>query len=197
MKISSLIRLNDLLMVTALSFLLLPSCNKLEDTNPDGVSVGNLKKSTNGSCLPMVVRGIYKVDSILTDDNYVDIEVDVSVGGNFDITTDSINGVVFKKKGTIGEGPGAIRLYASGKPVIAGVSTFTIRYGLSSCTFDVNVYDQGLGTALYTLGGSPGNCSISSINGNYIVGQPMTASNTAELTVNVNTVGTYIINGNT
>lgn len=185
---------NILLAVFSL-LIFLPACKKLSDTNPDGESVGTLKDSTNGNCLPVIVQGIFKVDSVLTNDNYVDIEVSVVIGGNFDISSDSINGFSFSKKGTVGEGVNKIRLYASGKPLAAGVNTFTIAYGLSSCTFEINVFDQGLGTSLYTLGGSPGNCSVAALNGNYIVGQAMTASNTVEMTVNVNGIGTYFING--
>lgn len=197
MKMNSFFKGSTLLLAVLFLFGFLPACKKLTDTNPDGDSVGTLKDSTNGNCLPMIVHGIFKVDSVLTDDNYVDIEVDVAIGGNFDISSDTINGFSFKKKGTVGEGINRIRLYASGKPVAAGANTFTINYGLSSCTFTINVFDLGLGTSLYTLGGSPGDCSISSLNGTYIVGQPMTALNTLEMTVNVNAVGTYMINGAT
>ncbi len=185
----------SLLLVVFATIVFLPACTKDGDTNPDGESIGTLKDSTNGNCLPVTIRGIFKVDSVLNNDNYVDIQVDVAIGGTFDIKTDSVNGYSFKKKGTLGTGLNTIRLYASGKPITTGVNNFTITYGLSSCRFSITVFGGTLGTALYTLGGSPGNCSVSSINGNYLVGQPMTAANTVAMTVNVTTIGTYIING--
>lgn len=173
--------------------LVLFGCYKTDD--PETPSVGNLKTGTGGDCLPFVVNGIFKVDSTLTTGHYVDVQVDVVVGGSFDIKTDTVNGYYFSKKGTLGTGLNTIRLYGGGKPLLAGVNTFNVDFGLTSCSFNITVFDAGAGTALYTLGGSPGNCSVSSINGNYIVGQAMTAGNTVETTVNVTAVGTYIIGG--
>ncbi len=186
--------LSHLIVLLSIAFLL-SGCIKNDDLNPEGPSVGSLMTGATGNCLPITVNGIFKVDSVLNNENYIDVQVDVSIGGTFDITTDSVNGYSFKKKGTLGTGLNTIRLYAVGKPVVAGVNTFTIIYGLTSCRVSVTVFDAGAGTALYTLGGSPGNCSISSIYGNYIVGQSMTANNKVEMTVNVTSIGTYIIAG--
>ena len=178
------------------AFIFFSGCIKLEDTNPSGISVGTLKDTTTGACLPIVKNGIFIVDSVLNSNHYVDVQVEVAVGGTFNIKTDTVNGYSFKKTGTLGTGLNIIRLYASGKPIATGVNTFYITYGLRSCSFTITVYagGSGSGTALYTLGGSPGNCSVSSITGNYIVGQATTAANKIEMTVNVNTIGTYIIN---
>jgi hypothetical protein len=184
-----------LLIATFAGFLFLAGCQKTID--PGDVSVGTLKDTTTGACSPVVVNGIFIVDSVLTVNHYVDIKVNVITGGTFDIKSDSVNGFSFRKSGTIGEGPGTVRLYATGKPLTSGVSTFQITYGASSCSFSITVYagGSGNGTALYTLGGSPGNCSVSSVNGTYTAGQAMTAGNTVEMTVNVTTIGTYIITG--
>lgn len=168
-------------------------CYKVDD--PEGPSVGNLKIGISGNCLPFVVNGIYKVDSTLKTEHYVDVQVDVTIAGSFDIKTDSVNGFIFSKKGTLGTGLNTVRLYASGKPRLAGVNTFNLQFGQTFCSFTITVFDAGAGTALYTLGGAPGGCSISSINGNYIVGQAMTTNNEVEMTVNVTGVGTYIIAG--
>ena len=171
------------------AFIFFSGCKKLEDTNPSGLSAGTLKDTTT-------VNGIFIVDSVLNNNHYVDVQVEVAVAGTFNIKTDTLNGYSFKKTGTLGTGLNIIRLYASGKPIATGVNTFYITYGLRSCSFTITVYagGSGSGTALYTLGGSPGNCSVSSITGNYIVGQATTAANKVEMTVNVNTIGTYIIN---
>ncbi len=174
---------------------LLTACTK--NTDPGGESAGSLESTNTGNCTPATVHGIFKVDSVLTNDNYVDILVNVAVGGSFTIKSDSINGYSFKKTGTISTGINTVRLYASGKPVATGVNNFTIAYGSTQCSFSITVFAAGgsFGTALYTLGGSPGNCSILNLAGNYIVGQAMTANNKAELTVNVITPGTYFIRG--
>ncbi|MBK8495005.1 MAG: hypothetical protein IPL50_08220 [Chitinophagaceae bacterium] len=179
------------------AFLFFAGCKKLEETNPGGVSVGTLKDTATGACLPVTVHGIFIVDSVLTSEHYVDIQADVVIGGTFEIKSDTINGYSFNKTGTVGTGLNVIRLYASGKPLAAGINVFTITYGLNSCTFAITVYTggSGSGTALYTLGGAPGNCSVSSISGNYVVGQAMNPANLVEMTVNVTGTGTYIISG--
>lgn len=190
-----MIKMTNLVFAAFAALLLFSSCQKNMDAGADGDSVGSLKSALTGECMPVTVNGIFKVDSVLNNDNYVDVQVNVTVAGTFEIKTDTINGYSFKKTGTVGTGLNTIRLYASGKPVATGVNTFTIHYGLTSCRFDITVFGAGMGTALYTLGGSPGNCSVSAITGNYVVGQAMTANNKVEMTVNVTTAGTYIITG--
>ena len=181
-----------LLLLITLSFAF-SACYKVDD--PAGESTGSLSLGTSGECRPFTATGIFQVDSVLTSDNYVDIEVNVIGGGHFEIKTDSVNGYSFKKSGTVAPGVNRIRLYASGKPITTGVNYFTVTYGSSTGSFQITVFNTGVGSALYTLGGSPGNCSVSAINGNYITGQPMTASNTVETTVNVTSIGTYTIRG--
>jgi len=187
MKISPFIKLVRLGLALFITTIFFNACVK--NTDPTGDSIGTLKDSVNS------VNGIFRVDSTLTSDNYVDVEVNVKYGGKFDIRSDSVNGYSFRKSGTVGTGLNIIRLYASGKPITTGVNTFHISYGSSFCTFNITVFNSGLGTALYTLGGAPGNCSITAINGNYIVGQAMTAANTVQTTVNVTNAGSYIITG--
>jgi hypothetical protein len=186
-------KLNTLITVFFALTLFLTACQKNDD--PGGVSTGKLLSAITGDCTPVTVNGIFKVDSVLTADNYVDVQVDVTIGGSFTIKSDSINGYSFKKTGTVSTGVNTIRLYASGKPVATGTNTFTIIFGGTACNFTITVFGAGggFGTALYTLGGSPGNCSVSAITGNYIVGQATTPANKVEMTVNVNGPGTYNI----
>ena len=190
-------KLSYLATVLFASIFLFAACTK--NTDPGGESTGTLKSLAGGNCTPATIHGLFKADSVLSNENYVDVLVDVRVGGSFTIKTDSVNGYSFKKTGTITAGSNTLRLYASGKPKVTGVDYFTISYGLSVCSFSITVFGAGggFGTALYTLGGSPGNCSVSSITGNYVTGLAMTANNKVEMTVNVNTAGTYIISGPT
>lgn len=187
--------LSNLATVFIATIFFLTACTKNGD--PAGESQGSLEIGVGGNCMPVTMNGIFKVDSVLTSDNYVDVQINVTFGGSFSIKSDSINGFSFKKIGTVSAGLNTIRLYATGKPVATGTNTFTISYGSNSCSFSVTVFGAGggFGTALYTLGGSPGNCSVSAITGNYIVGQAMTALNKVETTVNVNAIGTYNISG--
>ena len=171
----------------------------IKTTDPAGVSAGRLQSVFSGECTPATVHGLFKVDSVLSSENYVDVLVDVTAGGSFTIKSDSVNGYSFKKSGTISAGTNTVRLYASGKPIATGVNYFTITYGSTICNFSITVFGAGggFGTALYTLGGSPGNCSVSNITGNYVTGLAMTSNNKVEMTVNINTPGTYIITGTT
>lgn len=187
-------KLYSLLIAVFAAIIFLPACNKL-DPNPSGPSSGTLKDTATGDCSPFKINGIFRVDSVLNNENYVDVQVNVTIPGTFEIKSDSINGYSFKKTGTLGTGLNTVRLYASGKPLATGVNTFTIAYGLSSCSFDITVYDGGAGTALYILGGAPNNCSVSSINGNYVTGLAMGATNTVETSVYVTSIGTYVITG--
>lgn len=171
------------------------SCQKQLDFETDGISVGTLQSSVSGDCSPVIVNGVFKVDSVLTNDNYVDVKVDVSIEGSLEIKSDTINGYSFRKAGTVGAGLNTIRLYASGKPLATGVNHFTIIYGTSICNFSITVFDATTGGALFTLGGSPGNCSVSGVNGVYEKGLAMSAANTVEMTVNVTAIGTYSITG--
>lgn len=192
MKFFTFLKQNGLL-VAFTTVIVLAACQKTIDTNPNGISEGTFKKGVTGDCLPVTVNGIFKVDSVLNNDNYVDVQVNITVSGSFDVKSDTINGYSFHKSGTTGTGSNTIRLYASGKPVATGINTFTITYGLSTCSFSITVFSGATGSALFTLGGSPGNCSVSAINGNYIVGQAMGTTNKVEMTVNVTTVGSYSI----
>jgi hypothetical protein len=190
-------KLSRFLIAVVVIGMFLTSCQK--NTDPAGESAGVLQSTFTGDCTPATVHGLFKVDSVLNNENYIDVLVNVTVGGSFTIKSDSVNGYSFKKTGTITTGLNSVRLYATGKPIATGVNYFTVFYGGTACSFSITVFGAGggFGTALYTLGGSPGNCSVSSITGNYIVGLPMTANNKVEMTVNVNTPGTYIIRGPT
>jgi hypothetical protein len=115
------------------------SCQKQLDFGTGDVSVGTLQKSLTGDCLPVTVNGFYKVDSVLTNENYVDVKVDVSAEGTFNVKSDTLNGYSFSKTGSVGIGTNTIRLYASGKAVTAGNNIFTIKYGASVCSFMIIV----------------------------------------------------------
>ena len=100
-----------LITITILAFF---SCQKEINFDNNGVSVGLLKKDVSGDCLPVIVNGNFKKDSVLTNANYVDVQVTVSTPGTFDIRSDTVNGYAFSKAGSVVFGINIIRLYASG-----------------------------------------------------------------------------------
>lgn len=169
------------------------SCQKELKFDDNGVSAGSLLKDGSGSCLPVTINGIYKVDSVLNANNFVDVQVNASTPGTFEIKSDTVNGYSFRKVGSVVFGKNTIRLYASGKPITAGANTFTIKYGTSTCTFTINVASAATGGAVYTIGGSPGSCTGAVVGGTYIAGAALVPSNTLTIQVNVTVLGTYVI----
>lgn len=179
----------------SISFLLINiSCQKELSFTTSGVSEGTLKIDGIGDCLPATINGIYKVDTVLNNTNYIDVQVNVTVIGTYGIKSDTVNGYSFKGSGTLGVGGvNTVRLYGSGKPIVSGLNVFTIRYGSSICTIDINVIGTGTNVSVFTLGGTPGTCSGVIVNGTYTAGVALSASNSVTLTVNVTIPGTYAL----
>ncbi len=177
--------------------IILLACQKEIKFDDNGISAGTLVKDASGACLPVTVNGVYKVDTALTADNFVDVKINATIPGTFDIKSDTVNGYSFRKAGSVVFGANTIRLYASGKANIAGLNIFTIKYGTSVCTFSVTAAGSSAGTAVYTLGGAPGNCTGASAGGTFTAGTALTPSNTITIQVNVTQLGTYGIGATT
>ncbi len=181
-----------IILITLLAF---GACQK--DLNfADGVSIGTLKSDVTGDCLPITVNGIFLVDSVLTDANYVDVEINAAFGGTFEVKSDTIAGFSFSRTGNVGTGINTVRLYPSGKPDSAGLKTFTIQYDSTFCTFTINVIASTAGGAVYSLGGAPGNCSGFNVFGAYIAGTALNSDDSITFLVNVSSTtlpGTYNI----
>ena len=182
-------RLLGWLMVIAVTVAGFTACQK--ELEGDGIAIGSLKEDAAGNCSPVTINGIYRTDSLMKAENYVDVQVNIVQAGTFEIKSDTINGYSFSKSGTVGTGLNTIRLFASGKPLTAGTNTFTIIFGSSTCTFDITVFGVAPGAAVYTLGGAPGNCAAFTVNGTYTAGIPTDASNWVNFSVDVTSIGTY------
>jgi len=177
-----------------LSFFL--SCQKeySEENGGGGTSIGTLKSSSTGDCLPSTVNGIFRSDVVLTSTNFIDVQADVSSLGAYRIVSDTVNGYSFKGEGIIGTaGLNSIRLYGTGKPLAAGTNTFTISYGASVCLIDVTVVGAGVTDGTFTLGGAPGSCSGAVLNGSFVAGTALGAGSSATLSINVTALGTYTL----
>ena len=169
------------------------ACQKELKFDDNGTSSGSLKKDGSGNCLSAAVNGIYRADSLLNASHYADVQVNVSVPGTFEIKSDTVNGISFRKVGSVVFGLNTIRLYASGKPVLPGTSTFTIKYGSSTCSFNINVLPASTAGAVYTLGGAPGQCTGAFSGGTYAAGVALDPTNTLTVQVNVSAPGYYTI----
>ena len=188
------------LLLICLSALFITSCQKELNFDLSALSTGTLKAdSTTFECLPSTVQGIYQADSILGSGNYIDVQVDVTSVGIYQIASDTTNGFSFYGTGTFGNtGLNTVRLYGTGNPLLSGTTTFIISYGSSFCTVDVDVISANTSTvAVYTLGGAGSTCTGTSLTGTYMQGLPLTSSNTASVNVTVTSPGTYTLSTTT
>jgi hypothetical protein len=175
----------------ATTFLVFASCQKELKFDNTGLSAGTFKKDAGGDCGSITVNGIFKKDSVLTTANFVDVQVNVSYPGTFDIKSDAVNGYSFSKTGSVVLGANTVRLYAAGKPIAAGTNIFTITYGTSTCTFAITVPGPGVVPAVFTLSGSPAACLNATVGGIYTVNTTLAPANTITIEVDVTTTGTY------
>jgi hypothetical protein len=171
------------------------SCQK-EYSAETGSAQGTLLKDAAGDCTA-AVSGAYKKDTVLTTANFVDVQIDISQAGVYIITTDTVNGYSFRGAGSTALlGLNTIRLIAQGKPLATGTDVFTVKFGGTSCQFNVNV-TLGTGggggtTAKFTFPNTAGACAGAIQTPNFFATIPTTpATHNITLKVDVTTAGTY------
>ena len=173
------------------------SCQKeysLETGSTGGLALGTMKDSL-GDCQPITLRGLYFVDSTLTDSNYAILQVKITAPGSYTIKTDVQNGYSFKDSGYFAT-PGliSVKLKAKGRPILPITSDFTVSFGTSFCLFSVPAISGSTSpAAIYTLSGSASNCTNAVVQGSYTAGTALNATNTVNIEVNVTRIGTYVI----
>jgi hypothetical protein len=173
------------------SIFLILACQK-ELSFESSSSVGTLKSDITGDCLPSMVAGSYQADSTLNSTHFIEVDINVTIPGSYNISTDTINGYYFSAQGTSVFGNNTIKLLGKGKPLTNGSNDFTVKYGASTCLITVDVTGSVAGGAIYTLNSSPtGTCSGAIVNGTYKVGVALAATNTVSLQVTVLAPGTY------
>ena len=180
------------LLIAFTTVVFISACQKELSFDLDGIARGTLKSDAFGDCLPSTVNGIFRADSLLNNTNFIDIQVNLTTTGTYDIKSDTVNGYSFRGTGTLGiAGLNTVRLYGSGKPLVTGTDAFTIQFDTSSCVVNVIVIGINTGVAVFTLAGAPGTCSGAVVNGTYTAGTLMGIGNTVTLTINVLNAGTY------
>ena len=163
-------------------------------------SAGSLQEDGTGACLGSSVSGAYIADTVLTEANYAEVNVNVTTPGTYTIYTDTVNGYSFKRTGSFtAAGLTTVKLKGSGTPLTTGINNFTVYYDSTQCSFSVTVISggSGNGAAVFSLDGAPGGCTNAVIGGAYQAGTALTAANTVTIQVNVATTGTYAITTNT
>jgi hypothetical protein len=169
------------------------ACQKelsLESGFAGKVSTGSLLDSA-GNCQNITVSGSYIVDSTLTGNNYVVVKVNLATGGSYKVFTDTQNGFFFQDSGFLAAGEQSIKLKATGKPLLASETVFTVAFDTTFCSFSITVI--GNTPATYSLTGNGGPCSGSSVQGAYTTGTALNAANKVALQVNVTALGSYAI----
>jgi len=129
-----------LLLSSALIFFV--SCQK----NPP-TSNGNAKgyiTSLDSGCSPSRTHGIwYNGVAAGTDSNYLEVTLNVTTPGKYNITTGSENGVSFSGSGSFNEiGVYTVRLKSNGTFNHFGPTSFPLQFDSSSCNFIVYVQDS-------------------------------------------------------
>lgn len=117
------------------------SCSFTVNVTPGGGgnAVGTLAGAP-GSCAPITVNGFYVASTAVAASNTVGVTVNVTTAGNYNITTNTVDGLSFSSSGSLSVGNNqVINLNASGTPTSAGNKSFTVTFGSSSCTFTVQV----------------------------------------------------------
>lgn len=180
--------------ITLLAFV---SCQKEFSRETGAQSAGTLLKDASGNCLPQLVFGIYVAGKVLkADSNYVDIQVEVTTPGTYQISTDEVNGMRFSATGSFAAtGVSTVRLKGTGTPGVAATSVFVVTYNGSTCEFEVTVSPVGGATpAVFTLSGAPNNCTGFTLAGAYAAGTALNSpGNNVSVKVQVTNPGTYNI----
>lgn len=106
-----------------------------------GPGVGTLG-GAGGTCTPSQVNGTYQAGTALGAGNTVDVQVNVTTAGSFNITTNTVNGYSFSFSGNLAVGTQTVTLVGTGTPSVAGSNVFTVTVPgapASTCTFTVTV----------------------------------------------------------
>ncbi|MCW3080781.1 hypothetical protein [Segetibacter sp.] len=153
-------------------------------------ATGSLLDSV-GNCKDIAVNGSFIVDSTLSIDTYVTVQVNFATGGAYRIFSDTQNGFSFQDSGYSAPGLQTIRLKATGRPLAARQTTFNVAFDTTFCSFTVTVISKT--PATYSLAGTPGSCTTANVQGVYSTGIALTSANKVALQVNVTTLGSYTV----
>lgn len=171
-------------------------CSK-EYSYEGGKSAGTARYTfdgAGGACTGAVVNGKYYSGVSMTTANTIQLRVNVTTTGSYILNTNTADGFYFTASGTFtNTGVQFITLNGAGQPSTTGSFNFATS-AASSCSFNVVVEKQ---VAIFTLAGTPDNCTGAVITGNYIAGKNLTVGNTVDLKVIVTAPGAYSLNTDT
>ncbi len=142
--------INIFLFLIVISTSIFISCKK-EYSYETGTLLTGITNSTLvdslGNCQNIIINGTYKMDSVITDSNYLKVKLTVATPGKYKIYSDTTNGFWFIDSGyVLTTGTVTVKVKAYGKPILPQATTFIIYLNSSLCTFTVNVN----GISVYT-----------------------------------------------
>jgi hypothetical protein len=163
-------------------------CTVAVTTLPDGAAspAEFTMVSTGGNCSVVDLAGTYTQGVALTLANTVELNVNVTKIGTYNITTTASNGITFKGTGVLPAlGPATITLRGEGTPGTSGATPIVVSASTTStCTFSVTV----VGPAAFSV-----NCGSADVLGDYEAGVNLDGSNFVDIEVNVTSLGGYNI----
>lgn len=146
-------------------FCLFAACKKelsLEKNGFSGTAQGELIDSL-GECKNVTIRGNYAVDTALTNNNYILVNVNFTAAGKYKVYTDTVNGMWFIDSGfAVSTGQTSIKIRGRGTPILPKKTNFALIFNNNLCTFSITPTGTGSGGS---GGGSGGSGSGS--NGDY------------------------------
>ncbi len=183
--------------------ILFTTCQKefsYESTTPTGSSTGTAVyslKDSAGRCIGNTVIGNYYAGSNLSPANTVQLKVNVTTIGTYNLSTNSSNGILFSAAGIFtGTGVQTINLSGSGTP--ASVGSFESSTPVTAgCLFTVVVNTAPIVAGGFTFAGAPNACSSPAINGIYVAGKILSAYNFVIVSANVTAIGAYALSTDT
>lgn len=91
-----------------------------------------------GMCTPVTPAGTFTQGVALGASNTITIQANVTTVGSYNITTSTVNGVMFSGSGNFAAtGTQNVVLTGSGTPTNAGAQNFIITFGTSTCNFSI------------------------------------------------------------
>jgi hypothetical protein len=156
---------------------------------------GFLQKDVSGNCKPFTIAGALKTGTPLADTNYLEVEVEITSAGTYNIKSDTVNGYSFSGSGKFDNtGVYMVKLRGQGKPTSAGQNVFTIKFNSSTCQVTLTVLD--VARASFSFLGAPDRCRGAVVSGTYIKGVQLDNTNTVKVEVYVTSPGAYSFSSN-
>ena len=148
-------------------------------------------------CSNPLVGGTFTANTFVQPSNTVTLQVIVTTPGDYNITTDTVDGISFSAAGHFSaSGTQTVVLKSIGSPQTAGLPYFNVNAGSSYCSFSIPVQNPEP-LAIYVLQSGVGAtgtvCAPSSIEGTYMAGVALTAANTITVSPYATVGGNYTI----